>query len=249
MEGANIRARAEDILNSIKNDMELIPPDFKQWWSNYLNTHYTRYIYTILLLEQCEQSGKILEIGCLPGHLIILLKLLGHDVHGVDIAPNRANLLWEKYNVNIEKVDIEQDSLPFPAETFDTVLFVEILEHLRLNPLHALREAHRVLKINGRIIVSTPNITLRHRIDFLKGRSYQGNPVEEFKKLERIGHMGHIRLYTSEEVKRFLEHSGFTICFTSYSGQIPGRLVKLVLALLHKKGHFHKYLHVVAKRV
>jgi SAM-dependent methyltransferase len=58
------------------------------------------------------------------------------------------------------------NNLPFMNEQFEHVLFLEIIEHVE-NPTKCLREAHRVLKQNGTIEVSTPNpthwrILLRH---------------------------------------------------------------------------------------
>jgi len=196
---------AEKILQSLEDDVELVPIKIKDWWLNYLHLHRQYYLDTLSFLNSNDKGGGILEVGSVPGHFTVLLKSLGYNVRGVDIDPTRVKQIWGKYNIPVDKVDIEKEALPFPSDMFDIVLFSEILEHLRLNPLHALREVYRVLKPTGHIILSTPNITPMHRLYFLFGKSYQGNPVEEFEKLEWLGHMGHIRLYSFEEVKEFLQ--------------------------------------------
>jgi len=45
--------------------------------------------------------------------------------------------------------------LPFPAETFDTVLMIQVLEHVP-DPASALSEVRRVLKPGGRVILTAP---------------------------------------------------------------------------------------------
>ena len=47
-------------------------------------------------------------------------------------------------------------ALPYADETFDVVNFTDILEHL-FDPLAGLREASRVLKKNGLLVLETPN--------------------------------------------------------------------------------------------
>ena len=244
-----MHAKAEKILKSLEMDIELVNLNIANWWINQLHTCKNRYFEALSFLERNVIEGKILEIGSVPGHFTVLLNRLGYDVRGVDIDPTRVKLFWDKYDIMVDKVDIEQESLPFPSDSFDVVLFMDILEHLRLNPLHALREVYRVLKPSGRIILSTPNITLIHRLIFLFGRSYQGNPVIEFKKLEWLGHMGHIRLYSLDEVKAFLEYVGFRICSHKYLCKIPGGLRTKILTLIYpKKEHLLKYLYVIAKK-
>ena len=58
---------------------------------------------------------------------------------------------------------MEQDDFPLDENYFDVVIFTEIFEHLRINPLHTLRESFHVLKPGGTFILSIPNITPIHR--------------------------------------------------------------------------------------
>ena len=81
-------------------------------------------------------GGKVLDVGALPGHMMRLLD----NAQGVDIAPERMNL-----ELDIKKCDIENEPLPFDDETFDTVLLLEVWEHLRVDPKAVLLEISRVL--------------------------------------------------------------------------------------------------------
>lgn len=241
---------AEQTLRSLEADASLIPDRFQGWWKNYLHRHHHYYLDVLSFLNEQDKQGKILEVGSVPGHFTVLLKLLGYDVLGVDIDPKRVAPLWQKYDLTVEKVDIEQQPLPFPANSFSVVLFSEILEHLRMNPLYALKELHRVLAPGGRLILGTPNITVLHRFHFLLGKGYQGNPVEEFKKLDSLGHMGHIRLYTLDEVESFLKHTGFQVASHAYKGPIKTESMseKLIALLAPKKERLRNFLHVIARK-
>lgn len=249
----NKQYEAEEILTSMKQDVEVVPSAIADWWIEYLYQQWNRYMDLLSFLDNSDKRKKdtILEIGAVPGHFTVLLKRLGYNVTGVDIDPDRVKSLWTKYNILVKKADIEKDPLPIPSDSCDIVLFVEVIEHLRINPLYTLRELYRVLKPGGRIILSTPNITPLNKLDFLLGRDYQEDPVEAFKKLETLGHMGHIRLYTLREIRSLLRYAGFEISSHSYKGQDyrVGWKAKVIKAFLYfKRDQFCPYLYVIAKK-
>jgi SAM-dependent methyltransferase len=64
-------------------------------------------------------------------------------------------------------------SLPFADETFDQVFCTEVLEHL-LAPAEAVREFARILKVGGRVLLSTPQSWPQHQkpYDFYRYTSY-----------------------------------------------------------------------------
>lgn len=220
------------VLCALFQDVDLVPPRLQGWWTAYLAYHALRYALTVRALP--SPKTRILEIGSVPGHLTVLLKQLGHEVIGVDLAPTRIAPLWKKYEIEVVKVDVEQEPLPFETGSFDIVLMLEVLEHLRINPLRALKEARRVLKGEGRLILSTPRITPIHRLLFLLGKSYQGDPAVEFERLEWLGHMGHIRLYEVREIRRLLNRAGFVIESCGYRGKSisPHRLQARIARIL-----------------
>ncbi|MCH7884179.1 MAG: class I SAM-dependent methyltransferase [Planctomycetes bacterium] len=206
----------------LREEAHVIPEPLRDWWIHYLDMHIEHYRSVIARLPNPKACGRLLEIGCVPGHLTVLLAGLGYDITGVDIAPARVSELWRRHGIEICRVDIESEPLPFEDQAFSCVLFTEILEHLRMNPIHALREAARLLGSGGRLILSVPNITPIDRLGFLLGRDYQGDIIAEFQKLERCGHMGHIRLYSINEVRRLLNHVGFFNVRCAREGRLRG---------------------------
>jgi SAM-dependent methyltransferase len=59
--------------------------------------------------------------------------------------------------VPIAQVDLEREPLPYPDNAFDLVTCSEVVEHLE-NYRALLREAHRVTKPGGLLVLTTPNV-------------------------------------------------------------------------------------------
>jgi SAM-dependent methyltransferase len=82
-----------------------------------------------------EAKGLVIDIGCSSG------KYLSNGMIGADISIEKLKKAKSKLLVNL---DIEEDPC-FPENSFDFILFSEILEHLR-NPGKALENVYNILK-------------------------------------------------------------------------------------------------------
>jgi ubiquinone biosynthesis O-methyltransferase len=102
---------------------------------------------------------KVLDAGCGSGHLCFALADSCKEVIGIDISYNAiefAQNTRKKLNVsNVTFIKTERDSFPFPSESFDVVIMMELIEHLE-NPTILLTEALRVLKRRCRLFITTP---------------------------------------------------------------------------------------------
>jgi SAM-dependent methyltransferase len=238
----------DSVLADLRHDAEAVPEEMKEWWLQYLDGHRAHYRVVLSLLPAAGMC-RVLEVGCFPGQLSKAITGLGHAADFVDLAPDRLQAYWARNRIDVRPCDVEREPLPYGAETFDYVLFTEIIEHLRVNPLHALREVCRVLKPGGHVLLSTPNITPVQRFWFLLGRDYQGDPVVEFQRLETLGHMGHLRLYSKREVVRLLLHTGLNPERCLFRGHRTYRGVSRVIASLYPcKRHLRARLYVVAAK-
>lgn len=56
-----------------------------------------------------------------------------------------------------ENLESGQAFAGMPDDSIDLLLFTEIIEHITFNPLKMWREFYRVLKVGGRIVITTPN--------------------------------------------------------------------------------------------
>ena len=107
-----------------------------------------------MVKKHFDFAGKdVLDVGCGVGEYAAKFAELGARVWGVDV--DRANLAAARKlikNVNLAAAE----NLPFPKESFDLVFLHEVLEHVE-DDKKALKEAARVLKPGGKIIIFVPN--------------------------------------------------------------------------------------------
>lgn len=104
-------------------------------------------------LPAIEKSAKILDVGCGTGAWLSRLKAAGYtDIYGADLDTDQFKLA----DINISKVNLAWEKLPYADNTFDLITAIEVLEHME-NPGFFLSELKRVLKPEGRIILTTPN--------------------------------------------------------------------------------------------
>ncbi len=109
--------------------------------AQYFLNHQTRFFHDFESVAQMEGPGLVLEVGAYPFFFTALLAELGHSVVAVDLDPLRSARLIGRHRLKVVACNVERLHLPFADCTFDRVLFNEILEHLRIDPLLALSEA------------------------------------------------------------------------------------------------------------
>lgn len=242
------------VIAELKYELDYLAPSLRSWNQKYYDMHQNRYLHDLQLLEQYYHGGDILEIGSLPCHLTVCLKKLGYPVIGLDIDPDRAKELIARHQLTVIKNDIEHEPIPFADNSFALILFNEIFEHLRINPIATLQEINRVLKPDGVMILTTPNLYfLKRIIQFNLGRGI-GSAYQEFEKLRLLGHMGHVREYSSRDLREFLRNTGFDIIKLQYQFyDRAGRGLKTYLLNLLKRLCFaipyvRPYLVVVSRR-
>lgn len=203
-------------LKELEKEINLLDGPLKSWNLNYFKEHKKRFSNEVQLVKNLHSKGKILEIGSIPYHLTFLLEKEGYNVTGIDVEPGRFKGFIKKHSLKVQKCNIETEDLPFQSSSFNLILFAEVFEHLRVDPLFTLKEINRVLSKKGVLILTTPNLySFSTILSFLIGRGFN-NAYFEFEKLHRLGHMGHIRVYSSKEMREFLERTGFKIITVQY---------------------------------
>ncbi|MCX7702903.1 MAG: class I SAM-dependent methyltransferase [Planctomycetota bacterium] len=124
--------------------------------------HKTHKVAFALLKEHLPEDSLVLDAGCGEGAFSQRLLSANYRLVALDIFPQRFKLK----SVPLVQSDLNS-SLPFPDATFDSVIAIEVLEHL-YNWHTFFSESCRILKPNGLLLVSLPNIlNLSSRLKFL----------------------------------------------------------------------------------
>lgn len=209
----------QKILNELEKDLKTfikLNPKLTHFIYDSFLDHRNRYKNDLELVKKYYKGGKVLDIGASPFHMMYCLKNMGIDITGIDFNPDLLKKFIKEYQLVIKKCNIETEKVPFKSNTFDFIIFNEVFEHLKINPIFALKEINRVLKPGGILMLTTPNLYAIHKIAmFNLGRSFN-DAYYEFNKLKIYGYVGHIREYSTKEVKKFLENTGFKVEKVTY---------------------------------
>ena len=136
--------------------------------------------------------GRVADIGCGPGVFIRYLCEHASKVYAADIdeaALGRVKARHRSYE-NLHCVVTLADCLPFTDGELDTVLLLEVLEHLE-DDAAGIREIHRVLAPGGKLVLSVPV------------------PPGEINETDQWGHKR--EGYQLEQLQSLLGNNGFEV--------------------------------------
>jgi SAM-dependent methyltransferase len=238
---------ALQLIDSCSQDLTPEDVALLKWHQGYLANHRVRIAHDLdIISRQIPKAGRMLELGSIPLVLTAALMRSGYQVIGCDIAPERYAGSIRSAGLDVVKCNIELEKLPFDDGSFDAVIFNELFEHLRINPIFTFSELLRVLKPGGILTLSTPNLKSLDGIGnfLLKDRAYScsADIYTEYRKLTDIGHMGHVREYTPTEVVEFLQAIGFEVEAIIYRGEYGNRLKRVLSSLIPRLSPFVSYL-------
>jgi SAM-dependent methyltransferase len=111
------------------------------------------------LAARLPREGRILEVGCGTGGLLVPVLRSGRSIEGADIAARWlvvARRRLADHGLTGTLVAASAERLPWADDQFDAVVADSLVEHLD-DPAQALREWVRVLRPGGRLIVWSPN--------------------------------------------------------------------------------------------
>ena len=105
-----------------------------------------------------KKHHRILDVGCGDGALLSILARRtagGSELHGYD--PNELGLAYARAALAGRRITATLHSAieTLPAASFDCVVCTEVIEHVR-DPKGMLLEIARVLKPEGRLVMTTP---------------------------------------------------------------------------------------------
>ena len=162
--------------------------------------------------------NSVLDIGCGRGALLQIVKerFSPSRLVGVDVAPNTPQYMRE---LSMEGYAKDASSgLDFGDESFDAVICGEVIEHV-IDTDRLVSEIKRVLKPNGIMILTTPNLAyFVNRFMLLAGlqplfteTSLHQNLGRRWRFLGQGGStQGHLKVFTLGALRELIEEAGFS---------------------------------------
>lgn len=197
----------------------------------YLEADLDRFLYTLQLVPP-DKHGRALEIGANPYFMSALMKeyrpgLEFDYLNYFENAPDPVvqSVQWtspmgEERSGPMTSFNVNLEATPLPVEDnrYDVVLFCEVLEHFTMHPLHALNEVWRVLKPDGVLVLTTPNVARFENVAALiEGRNLY-DPYSGYGP-----HGRHNREYTRHELHMLMRHAGFE-CEFDFTSDVHGNI-------------------------
>lgn len=157
-------------------------------------------------LAMDRPAKTLLNLGGGTGQVSEILEYLGFHVINVDIEANDDGV--RNFNHDLNSVN----PLPFNPNSFDFVLCQEVIEHIE-NPWKLFRDISGVLKQDGYLILTTPNIQSSHSKTLFQKTNY-------FHWFTPECHTYHINPLPMWEVHLIANKLGFYLTKTIGNGEL-----------------------------
>jgi len=195
-------------------------------------------------------------MGCNDGKLTMeMARLLRpEEIYCIDIDENALNIARSR-GLKTYKADLSSDRLPIQDGSADLVTALEVIEHL-VNPDNMLREAYRILRNHGYLLITTPNLaSWVNRLVMLLG--YQPYNCEisteilagvPWKARTFAKPAGHIRPYTLRALREVLTYHGFEIIDVKGASGVEPRELRIIDAIFSLRPSLARRLIILARK-
>jgi len=146
-------------------------------------------------IKLIPKGGRILEIGCAGGRDSKIFAQKGFKVVGIDLVDiflkEARKLVPQAKFIKMDLLDLK-----FPKNYFDAIWVNAVLVHIKKKDVpKALKNLYQVLKPRGKIHL----------------REKRGKGIKVIKEKLSQGKTRRFTFYTEDELKKYLEKSGFKI--------------------------------------
>jgi 2-polyprenyl-3-methyl-5-hydroxy-6-metoxy-1,4-benzoquinol methylase len=157
-----------------------------------------------------RRSKRVLSVGCGWGATEAPLIQRGADVVGVPLDSIVAESAKAR-GIHILPPDFREAKRVLTGETFDCILFVDVLQHVA-HPEEVLSAFADLLEEDGYIIVAVPNFKY---MKYFSEKKRQGRVVQDANSFEKI----RLHFTTPKMVAEWLKHSSSRVVTVKYNVQ------------------------------
>ena len=173
-----------------------------QGGDDYIKTHAIRFaelLHTISELNRENELSTILDCGHKHSGLLIS-SCFGEACRlyniNIEDASEAGSYLAGHFHTDLERDDLDNVDL---GKTFDLVVFAEVLEHLRINPVKVMRFLGKHLSPHGKIVLTTPNFYNHNNLNSFRLRQSMQPDVPYNLEYHQL-HFHHVHEYCAHEV-------------------------------------------------
>ncbi|MFQ5667571.1 MAG: class I SAM-dependent methyltransferase [Candidatus Binatia bacterium] len=107
------------------------------------------------LLRLAPGGGRLLDVGCACGFLLVAARARGFTARGVEPSAWAAAYAREHFKLDVWHGTLE--AAPLEPQTYDVVVLADAIEHLH-HPRRALAKIYQLLKPAGHLLILTPDL-------------------------------------------------------------------------------------------
>lgn len=148
---------------------------------------------------------NLLDVGCGDGVLKSFIKNKVDNIYGLDndkLSVDKCKLLYKKVTL----INLNSQNIPYKNNYFDCVTCLDVIEHI-IDPEMLLNKIYKILKPNGILIISTPNIRFTdHILKLICNGTFPKTSLDA-----SIYDGGHIHFFTYKDLITLLKETGFKI--------------------------------------
>lgn len=180
----------------------------------------------IPLAKYVQPGEKVLDLGCGNGRLFSMLKDKNIRYVGIDSSEKLIEIAKSKYQgENLKFLVVEALRLPFSDNSFNKIFSIAVLHHIPSDDfrLESLKEAQRILKARGLLILTVwnlrqnkagPGLLLKYTILRILGKSEldPGDIFYPWKSSKgEILAQRYVHCFRKKELERLVEKAGFRV--------------------------------------
>lgn len=174
------------------------------------------------MYDKIEPNSKLLDFGCSTGYFGSYIKKHKNcTVYGVEISDdiNEARKVLD--GVYSFDLDGNWPELVYERK-YDYLFFGDVLEHVK-DPRFVLEKCQKLLKKEGKIFISTPNIAhISTRLELMSG-NFEYEPMGILDET-------HLKYFTKRSLTKLISDAGFQLEFIDYTAnEYPKEVIEKLL--------------------
>lgn len=174
-------------------------------------------------LSTLSEHAVVGDFGCGNGRHTVEIAKKCQKAIGIDISINLLKIVQMNLKIypNVDLIHAHLSSIPLRNDSLDGILFIASLHNIpkKRNRVHSLKETYRVLKRNGRMLLSVWNLDkdfFYNRYDNVQLLNIDKSNLEPgdvfiFWNQDKLHIPRYYHLYEEDEIKDEVESVGFHI--------------------------------------